>query len=296
MQQGEMELGTRSPPTTMLQQERHPVAKPRTQTGPKNGVSRCWSLSNPHPQRANQRHNTHFSLLKTSVTIWSRTALRLRCSWRWMRSDMALTSWSLAPLFCTMGGHRLCAASSTACMMAWGGKGRLGHPNRSHLLLFIPGDAVGVVGVVSRGMSSDLCTGWMSAPAQQLPRGSHLDFPAAGLRCFLHQALQLVLQLAALVRGIPCFVQHGQDLRGGERHHEPSHGAPSLALLGLGKHRPMEKHWLGTPSDLLGFPLVLSCFISLQPLKQGQEMRWMELSAAQSSGWQPCPLQQVGTG
>lgn len=96
--------------------------------------------------------------------------------------------------------------------MAWGGKGCLGQLNRSCVLLVIPGDAVDVVEVVKRDVSLDLCTGWMSIPAQQLPTCSHLDFPAAGLRCFLHQALQLVLQLAALVWGIPCFVQHGQDL------------------------------------------------------------------------------------
>lgn len=74
----------------------------------------------------------------------------------------------------------------------------------------------------------------------------------------------------------------------------PSHGI--LALLGLGKRTPKEKCWLGTPRDLLGFPLVLSCFVSLQPQKQGQEMHWMDLLVAQSSGWQLCLRQQVGTG
>lgn len=50
-------------------------------------MGQCQWLSEKEEQ-----HITHFSLLKTSVTIWSRTALRLRWSWRQIRSDMALTS------------------------------------------------------------------------------------------------------------------------------------------------------------------------------------------------------------
>lgn len=57
---------------------------PESSSGP---TGQCQWLSEKEEQ-----HITHFSLLKTSVTIWSRTGLRLRWSWRQILSDMTLSS------------------------------------------------------------------------------------------------------------------------------------------------------------------------------------------------------------
>lgn len=58
--------------------------------------------------------------------------------------------------------------------------------------------------------------------------GAHLDFPATGLRCFLRETLQLVLQLTVLVWTVSRFVQEWQDLPWEERWRRSSHGTSSL--------------------------------------------------------------------
>lgn len=107
--------------------------------------------------------------------------------------------------------------------------------------------------VPTSGASLQVGVGQTSIPCcrqppalQQLPMGSHLDFPAAGLRGFLRETLQLVLQLPALVWGVPCFVQQGQDLRWGESSRGSSHGTSPLLCSATGGLNP----WGASPAPV----------------------------------------------